>query len=220
MGHAPNILRNPRALAQLEARLRSESLAGWRRLKSGGLERVNTVSGCLARGAVVVGRCTKLDGCRRRVELDLGFLRNHGFGHMEIHAVTQQFMCARMGGCQLRFEQPRYPDGLPLFELAGPPDHLLQFRCQGCTSEGYRTSAAALLARLVRHDREDAQRIGLAALARRLKQTCSQCGGELWSVTAEAIPVSTAALSLSPSELEGDAAEPVLPARRGFDFRR
>ena len=211
MGHAPNINRNPRALDKLRAQLRSESLAGWVRKADGGLEPVETVSGCLARGAVVRGRCSLVE-CFRKITLDLAWLRDHGFGDHTVYEVTKQFTCGRMAGCKVRFEGSTYPGGPPLRALSEPIDHLLQFRCAACGEEGYRRSAASLLAELRRRGREDADRLGPLTLARRMRRACATCGGGEWRVIVTALPTE-GGLEPSIEEAEGDAAEPPMTGR-------
>ena len=204
MGHAPNILRNPRALADLLARLHSESITGWRRKPGGGVEPVNTVNGCLARAAIVTAKCVKVDGCYRRVEMDLVWLREHGFGDQEVYAMQAQYACARFDRCKLDWDQPRSPGGTPLVGLAVPPDHLLQFRCRHCQSEGYRRKASSLLAEFRRRGRPDAECVGALTLAARMSRACAQCGGREW----KAIITELGAASDAAEEPEGDAAEP------------
>ncbi len=204
MGHAPNINRNARKLVELNARDRAESLAGWRRTKGGTLQEVDTVAGCLARGAVVQGRCLKVEGCFRKVRLNLTFLAEHGFGEETIYEATKQFTCARVGGCRVEFDRPRYPGGTPLLALAEPPDTLLQFRCTACGGEGYRRTASSLLADLRRLGREDAERVGPLTLAKRMRRACGLCGEREWRAITVAIPAGGA----TGEEPEGDAAEP------------
>ena len=214
MGHAPNILRNLRKLAELIAQLRAESSAGWLRNKDGSLTPVNTVSGCLARGAVIRGRCTEAEGCYRRVELDLAHFQRHGFGHEDAWTLQGQFNCGRLGGCKLKFDPPRYLGGTPLMELAQPPDSLLQFRCVGCGGEGYRRIASHLWVELRTRGREDADRVGVHTLAKRMRRVCAQCGCREWKGSVAALPTGSGALA-SGEEPEGDAAEPPVE-RRGM----
>ena len=213
MGHAPNINRNPRKLAELRAKLRAESAAGWTRKADGTLQAVETIGGCLARGAQVLGRCTKAPGCYRRVTVDLVWLCEHGFGLESVYEITKSYSCGRMGGCKVEFGPSTYPGGTPLRALADPHDHLLQFRCCNCDGEGYRRSATSLLLELRRRGREDADRVGAHVLAKRMQRVCIQCGGREWRAVVSTLPPRPDGAADLEEEAEGDAAEPASTAR-------
>lgn len=158
-------------MVALTARVRAEGLQGWTRGSEGRLEPVQTVAGCIARGVVIAGRCSKHDDCSRRVRVDLRFWAAHGFELMAWSDLAQQFKCGRLGGCALDLKA-EYPGGVPLVALAEKPDHWVEFFCQACRRCGYKDLASRLLAGMRRRGRPEAETAGIVTVARMLRLSC------------------------------------------------
>ncbi len=165
-----------RKLRELSARAASDGLKGWNRTRDGKLEPVQTVAGCIARGVLVTGRCTKHAGCDRRVQVDLAFWADHGFALMLWNDLVQQFSCGRLGGCGLDFRAYN-PEGTPLVAMAEAPDTLVTFYCQAGRVPGYSAMASALLAGVRKRQHPLAETAGILTAARLLRLQCKVCKG-------------------------------------------
>lgn len=173
MGH--NV--SDRKLAERRAKEVENLPPGWRRVGKEA-QAVNTPRAMLARGAVVVGRCSLAPECGRRVRPNLRFLVDHGFGDAEISRLQSAYSCGRYGGCELRFDQPMYPNGAPLLSLLQTGPMAVEFRCAACDGMGWQFTPERLLARVTASGRGDGN-TGLSTLAAAIRKRC-QCGGREW----------------------------------------
>lgn len=152
---------------------------GWR-WSGARLEAVNTVQGLADRGGVYLGECRARPECRRRLEVDLGSWRRHGFGDMPLTRVAGFYVCARLDGCGLSFRES-FPLGVPLISLVQEsPEIALQLTCKGCH---WNTSwlVTRIIERLIASGRGGPNTPCHGFMANR---PCPKCQASKWDVMA------------------------------------
>ena len=174
MGH--NV--TDRKLQEREAKTRDGLPAGWAR-QAGSVRGIATPIGLLARGGLFAGRCRAHPECTRRVQVDLTFWVDHGFGDVSLVLIADLYACGRWGGCKLELAES-WPGGAPLFSVLQEDAGIgLQITCRGC---GWNRSwlVSTIIAKLQETGRGGAN-TGCHAFSASLR--CPGCRDSEWATT-------------------------------------
>lgn len=151
---------------------------GWT-VANGQLEPDRTVSGYLARGCEVRGRCHLRD-CRRTCHLDFARMVQLGQGKLSVRDLLPTFKCVRLGGCALDFHEEGGMEPT-LGSLQHRGHAAIRFGCLGCR-RAVVVRPAQVLAKLTATGAKDPYDTPLSKVGGYVTRPCPHCKGRRWNV--------------------------------------
>ena len=177
MGH--NI--TDRKLAEIRARNAADARRGWLIDSAGRANEVSTPFGLLARKAVLHGGCSRHPTCSRRVVFDARAWCEQGMGEMPIFELQRSYACGLVG-CQMRWRQESYPDGLPLAAFLHRPEASVSVACLSCQRPGRRFAIADFIAQISAAGTGGLATSTTTLSAAIIRGDCPRCGRREWAV--------------------------------------